>query len=92
MVTTSVVTSQIQDYLHLSKLEFALGSKCFQVMLMVKNPPTNAGDPGDLGLIPGREDPLEEVMATHPSIALRIPWTEEPGRLQSFGSQRVEHD
>ena len=36
----------------------------------------------------GREDPLEEEMATHSSIlAWRIPWTEEPGRLQSLGSQ-----
>ena len=38
----------------------------------------------------GREDPLEEGMATHSSIlAWRVPWTEEPGRLQSTGSQRV---
>ena len=48
---------------------------------------------GDLGLIPGWEDPLEEGMATHSSIlAWRIPWTEEPGRLQSMGLQRVRHD
>ena len=41
----------------------------------------------------GREDPLEEGMATHSSIlAWRIPWTEEPGRLQSMGSQRIGHD
>ena len=41
----------------------------------------------------GREDPLEEEMTTHPSIpAWRIPWTEEPGRLQSLGSQRVGDD
>ena len=41
----------------------------------------------------GREDPLEEEMATYSSIlAWRIPWTEEPGRLQSPGSQRVRHD
>ena len=39
------------------------------------------------------EDPLEKEMATHSSIlALRIPWTEEPGGLQSAGSQRVGHD
>ena len=39
------------------------------------------------------EDPLEEGMATHSSIlARRIPWTEEPGGLQSRGSQRVRHD
>ena len=41
----------------------------------------------------GWEDPLEKEMATHSSIlAWKIPWTEEPGRLQSMGSQRVEHD
>ena len=41
----------------------------------------------------GREDPLEEGMATHSSIlAWRIPWTEEPGRLWSIGLQRVGHD
>ena len=41
----------------------------------------------------GWEDPLKEGMATHSSIlAWRIPWTEEPGRLQSIGSQRIRHD
>ena len=41
----------------------------------------------------GQEDSLEKEMATHSSIlAWRIPWTEEPGRLQSTGSQRVRHD
>ena len=46
-----------------------------------------AGDPGS---IPGWEDPLEKEMTTHSSIlAWRIPWTEEPGGLQSRGSQRV---
>ena len=41
----------------------------------------------------GREDPLEKGMATHSSIlAWRIQWAEEPGRLQSMGSQRVGHD
>ena len=40
-----------------------------------------------------QEDPLEEGMAPHSSIlAWRIPWTEEPGGLQSMGSQRVRHD
>ena len=39
------------------------------------------------------EDLLEKDMATHSSIlAWKIPWTEEPGRLQSMGSQRVRHD
>ena len=41
----------------------------------------------------GWEDPLEEEMATHSSIlAWEIPWTEEPGGLQSMGSQRVGYD
>ena len=41
----------------------------------------------------GREDPLEKEMATHSStLAWKIPWTKEPGRLQSMGSQRVGHD
>ena len=41
----------------------------------------------------GREDRLEEGMATHSSIlAWRMPWTEEPGGLQSMGSHRVRHD
>ena len=40
----------------------------------------------------GQEDPLEKAMATHSSIlAWRSPWTEEPGGLQSMGSQRVRH-
>ena len=73
---------------------------------MVKNPPANAGDVRDAGSIPGsRRSPggghgsplqyscLEEGMATHSSIlAWRFPWTEEPGGLQSIGSQRVGHD
>ena len=41
----------------------------------------------------GREDPLEKGMVTHSSIlAWRIPWTEEPGGLQSVGLQRIGHD
>ena len=41
----------------------------------------------------GREDPLEKEMAPHSStLASKIPWREEPGRVQSMGSQRVGHD
>ena len=48
---------------------------------------------GDLGSIPGLGRSLEEGMATHSSVlAWRIPWTEEPGGLQSIGLQRVGHD
>ena len=44
--------------------------------------------PGDLGSIPGWEDPLEKEMATHSSIlARRIPWTEKPGEILSMESQ-----
>ena len=55
---------------------------------MVKNPPANAGDVRDVGLVPGSEDPLEREITTFSSIlAWRIPWTEESGGLQSMGSQ-----
>ena len=53
----------------------------------------SARNAGDLGSTLGQENPLEKEMATHSSIlAWRIPWTEEPGGLQSTGSQRVGHD
>ena len=52
--------------------------------------PANTGDPG---LTWGQEDPLEKEMAIHSStLAWKIPWTEEPARLQSMGSLRVGHD
>ena len=55
---------------------------------MVKNPAAHAGDIRDTGSIRSREDPLEKGMATHSSIlAWRIPWTEEPGGVQSMGLQ-----
>ena len=51
---------------------------------VVKSPPANAGNTGDLGSIPGSGRSLEEEMPTHSSIlAWEIPWSEEPGRLQS---------
>ena len=60
---------------------------------MVKNPPASVGDAEDSGSIPGWQDPLEKEMATHSSIlALEIPLREEPGGLQSMGSQRVRHN
>ena len=60
---------------------------------MVKKLPTNAGDIEMQVQSLGQEDPLEKGMATHSSVlAWRIPWTEQPGRLQSIGSQRVGHD
>ena len=52
----------------------------------------SAWNAGDLGSIPGLEDPLEKEMATHSSIlAWRISCTEEPGGLQSTGLQRIGH-
>ena len=51
----------------------------------------SACNAGDLGSIPGWEDPLEKEMATHSSIlAWEIPWTEELGRLQSMGLQKSQ--
>ena len=56
---------------------------------MAKNPPVNAGDTGDVVQSLGREDSLEKEMAIYSSILTwKILWTEEPGRLQSMGSQK----
>ena len=61
----------------------------FPVAQRVKRLPDNAGDPVQSL---GREDPLEREMATCSSIlAWEVPWTEEPGGLQSKGLQRVGH-
>ena len=86
---------------HLSSLQFFsvfFFIICFQVMgysqvaLVVRNPPAVAGDIRNVVQFPGREDPLEKGMATHSSIlAWRKPWTKDPGRLQSTGSQKVRH-
>ena len=65
--------------------------KASQVALVVKNPPANAGDLRMQVWSLRQEDPLEEGMETHSSTpAWRIPWTEEPGGLQSMGSERPE--
>ena len=78
----------VQDvYLILNKLtDFPRGS----------DGKASAYDAGDLGSSPGWRrslDPLEKEMTTHSSTpAWKIPWTEEPGGLQSMGSQRVGHD
>ena len=64
-----------------------------QVMIVVKNPLVNAEDKGDLGSIPELERSPEKEMATQSRVlAWRIPWTEEPGGLQSIGSQRLRHN
>ena len=59
------------------------------MVLVVKNPPANTAEMWVQSL--GREDPLKEEMATYSSIlAWIIPWTEEPGGLQSIGSDMTE--
>ena len=60
---------------------------------MVKNLPASRKDVRDMVQSLGWEDPLQEGMATHSSIlAWRVLWTEEPGGLQSIGSQRAGHN
>ena len=66
-----------------------MGISSFEVFpsgSVVKTSPANVRDTGS---IPGSEDPLEEEITTHSSILVcKIPWTEEPGELQSMGSQK----
>ena len=63
---------------------------CKSLAQMLKNPPAMQ-ETRVTSL--GQENPLEEEMATHSSILTwRIPWTEEPGEIQSVGSHRVRHD
>ena len=77
--TTEATSQQQQTYLRASP-----------VAQMVKSLPAT-WETGVPSL--GREDPLEKEMVTHSStLAWKIPWTEEPGRLQSMGSQRPGHD
>ena len=74
------------DYEYLGEAGFPGGSA-------VKNPPANAGAAGEWVRSLGREDALEKGMAAHSSVLVRrIPWTEETGKLQSTGSQKVWHD
>ena len=73
--------------LQIGNLSFTKG---FPGGLVVKNLPAHSGNPGSIPEL-GRSP--EEEMTTHSSIfARRIPWTEEPGRLQSMGSQRIGHE
>ena len=75
-----------------SILCFLMTKPSFPSGAMVKNPPANAEDARERVQSLGREGPLEEGMATHSSIvAWETPWTEEPGGLQSMGSQRAGH-
>ena len=104
--SVSLLLSRIQGYYyHLSKVHIYALIYCIGVFLsdllhyicqtslvaqMVKAFANNAGD---LGSILGWEDSLEKGTASHSSIlAWKMPWTEEPGRPQSLGSQRVPHN
>ena len=78
------------------KINFAYTSGrnwAFQVVLVVKNLPADAGYTRNAGLIPGSGRSPGGEHGNHSTIlAWRIPWTDEPGGLQSMGSQRVRHD
>ena len=85
---------RIINFLFSSHIPYFIYLFCFLPLppeaQMIKNPPS-MWETWVRSL--GREDPPEDGMATHSSIITwRIPWTEEPGRLQSMGSQRVGHD
>ena len=72
------------------KIDFRRKPSGLPKWLSGKEPACQAGDAGS---IPDQEDPLEKEKATHSSIlAWKIPWTEEPGGLQSKESQRVRHN
>ena len=72
---------------------FMRDTRAPEVMLVVKNPPADAGDIRDMVQYLGWEDPLEAGMATHSSIlAQRTPQTEKPGGLYCIGPKRVGHN
>ena len=75
-------------------LKFHVGENILSLGLPRQlNHKESACEAGDTSLILGSEDPLDKKMAIHSSIlASKIPWTEEPGGLQSMGSQRVGHN
>ena len=72
---------------------FTCSQENFHVALVVKSPPANVRSIKDAGSIPGLGRSPVEGNGVHSSVlAWRIPWTEEPGGLQSTESQRVRHD
>ena len=98
---TQSFTQLILNILHVWGLTFRFGHnmlshimvRASQVTLVVKNPPANEGDIRDVGSILGSGRSSGRGHGNRTSIlAWRIPWTEEPGRLQSIGLQRVGHD
>ena len=70
-----------------------IGAWASQVALVIKDPPAIAGDVRDMGLIPELGRSSGGHLAAHSSILVwGIPWSEEPGGLQSIGSQRIRHN
>ena len=86
MKTATLLTETLVKYQLQGNMGFPYGSA-------VKSP-TAMQEPQETQLCSlGQEDPLEEGMAIYSSmLACRIPWTEEPGGLQSIGSQTIRHD
>ena len=86
-------TRPVWAFSHFSCLLSRCPHLCDQVALVVKNLPADSRDTETWVRSLGREDALEEEMLTHSRVlAWRVPWTGEPGELQSMGSQRVGHD
>ena len=89
---------KIQKYTHLyypflNAVNFRIKNKPLNASLVAQSVKNLPAVQETRGRSLGWEDPLEKEMATHSSIlAWKISWTEEPGGLQSMGSQRVGHD
>ena len=90
---TRLIMVSISHYIWIPK-HYVVYLRASQVVLMVKILPVNEGNVRDMGLITGsgrslgQKDPMKDGMATHSStLAWKIPWTEEPGGLQSIGFQ-----
>ena len=90
--------SRLHQYLSLATAQDCFWELCcldwaLPVVLVGKNVLASSGHIETRVQSPSGKDPLEEGMAPSSSIlAWRIPWTEDPGRLQSIGLQRVRHD
>ena len=90
---TNVFYSYIVLLIYVNESIYLLGNLHFFDFPGGSDGKASAYNVGDLGSITGSGRPLEKEMATHSStLAWKIPWMEEHGRLQSMGSQRVGHD
>ena len=93
MLCTSYFNRSFHISFHFNYTMLTSFMGAFPTAQQVKNPPVMQETHKMRVRSLGQEDPLEEEMATHSSIlAWRIPWTEEPGGLQSIGLQRVRHN